>query len=500
MGASDRRPRPAEERSHGPTVPTAPPRVRIQHRRQRRHAVRTTSRRAAPPRAAAARRRRRRDGARAGRGAGPAGDTRAGTGGRGDAADRPGARHPREGRRLPGDGHEHRQGAADAARHPAVAVDRHRAADAGPQRDDGRRGAAQRPRRDVQRRRRRPQRRQHHDPRLLGGRRPLPRHDPRRRTVQPRHVQPLRDRRAARLGVDAVRPRLDRRRRQPGEQVAVPDEPEPGLGHRRQLRLRARGRRREPRRRRQRGTARQRDGDRQRELPRGAALPPLGCGALVHVGPRHARRGERRVLLPGRGQHARLRRPVLPRAAAAGTGGRVVLRPDQRRLREVPHGDRHRHLGAPLLARRAVEERPALRQLPARPVADRAAPLGQPRPAAAGVGDHPRPARARGRGPRLDQPDRLHGQVRDGHGEAPGAGRHGARERGLVDAALGARAGRVHPDDDGREPERQPAAARQLLRAQRHAGDELPVDDGRPLRAGLRRADPAVEDPGRRAL
>ena len=105
-----------------------------------------------------------------------------------------------------------------AARRPAVGDRRHREADGGPPRRHREGGAA------LHRRHHLPGgrgRRGRHPPaRLLADRerRHLRRRHPRPGVLRPRHLQLRPDRGAARLGVDAVRPRLDRRRRQPGQQ------------------------------------------------------------------------------------------------------------------------------------------------------------------------------------------------------------------------------------------------------------------------------------------
>ena len=82
------------------------------------------------------------------------------------------------------------------------------------------RSAAQRVGPHLQRRRRRPLRRQHDAARLLYLRRHVSRRHPRHRAVQPRNLLPRTDRRAARLRLDAVRPRPGRRRHQPRLQDA----------------------------------------------------------------------------------------------------------------------------------------------------------------------------------------------------------------------------------------------------------------------------------------
>ena len=64
-------------------------------------------------------------------------------------------------------------------------------------------------------------RQQHQPARFHGAHRHLPRRLPRSRPVLSRHVRSRIDRSAERAVVDAVRPRFDRRRDQPGEQDAV---------------------------------------------------------------------------------------------------------------------------------------------------------------------------------------------------------------------------------------------------------------------------------------
>ena len=73
-------------------------------------------------------------------------------------------------------------------------------------------------------RRHRERHRPGHPPARLSGRhggRPADRRHARPVAVRPRHLQPRPHRSAARLGLDAVRPRLDRRRDQPGDQEAA---------------------------------------------------------------------------------------------------------------------------------------------------------------------------------------------------------------------------------------------------------------------------------------
>ena len=69
--------------------------------------------------------------------------------------------------------------------------------------------------------RRRHDRQQHQPQRLLGTHRHLPRRHARPRPVLPRHLRARADRGADGSVVDAVRPRLDRRRDQPGAEEAV---------------------------------------------------------------------------------------------------------------------------------------------------------------------------------------------------------------------------------------------------------------------------------------
>ena len=80
--------------------------------------------------------------------------------------------------------------------------------------------AAQRARHHARRSRRRPDRQQHQPARLLGAHRHLPRRLARPRPVLPRHLRARVDRGADGSVLDAVRPRLDRRRDQPGAEAA----------------------------------------------------------------------------------------------------------------------------------------------------------------------------------------------------------------------------------------------------------------------------------------
>ena len=134
---------------------------------------------------------------------------------------RQGRRRARGQAKRPGGDHRDRQGPAGAARHPAIADGGDREADRRPQARHPERGAAQH--RQHQLPGRRGRRGGHPPARLLAVvyRRHLCRRHPRPRLLRARHLQPRSAGGAARLGIDAVRPRLYRWRGQPGQQGAA---------------------------------------------------------------------------------------------------------------------------------------------------------------------------------------------------------------------------------------------------------------------------------------
>ncbi len=95
-------------------------------------------------------------------------------------------------------------------------------ADAGTRRDESRRRAAQCPGDHARRRGRRQHRQQLQPARLQRAYRSLPRRDARSRSVLSRRLLARRSRSPAGTLVDALRPRLDRRHHQPGQQAPEP--------------------------------------------------------------------------------------------------------------------------------------------------------------------------------------------------------------------------------------------------------------------------------------
>ncbi len=275
----------------------------------------------------------------------------------------------------PRDDDDRRPRPSGPARRAAVDDHPHREAARRPQ-DRHRQGSAALHRRH-QLPRRRGRRGGHPAARLLAHleRRHLRRQHPRPGLLRPRRVRLRPHRGAARFGIDAVRARLERRRRQPGEQGSPAHERERALDDVRQRPLPASHRRLQPEDVRYLGVAHQRDDHQRRQL--GQRDRQVRHRAGVSLGHRHERRVHAGLLLPREPQRHQLRHAVAaPRRVGRHLGGQPG-RPDpdrpeallrcHQRLQQRLCLARHLPAHAPLRRRRAAAHHPAPRRLRPRP-------------------------------------------------------------------------------------------------------------------------------------
>ena len=289
-------------------------------------------------------------------GAGIGDDLRADAAGGGpDAAGSEGSR--RDGRRrLQPRQVEHRRRRRDAAaRHSAVGDGDQQHADAGAGRDEPRRCAAQCAGHHDGRRRRRVDRQQLQPARLHRAHGSLSRRDARPRAVLPRRLLARCGRGAAGPVVDAVRPRVDRRRHQPGEQGAHPHPVRHGDRDRRHAAVVPGHHGRQPADRRRFGVPRRGDGTVRPLDARRHAEPRLRRRAVALLRDGHGDRDHPRRLADAQQRHARLRAAAGQRRARGGRSQDLLRRhrrPDaagrhQPQRNDHPQGRGERHAAQP---------------------------------------------------------------------------------------------------------------------------------------------------------
>ena len=280
----------------------------------------------------------------------------------------------------------------------------------------------------------------------------LPRRRPRHRPVQPRRLQPRAGRRAQGTVRRLLRPRLDGRRHQPGEQVTTSSELLRRDAERRQRAAGSRHHRLEPGAgRHQHGPAPQRARAVQRaRRPRLRGHPPVRRGAVVCLGHRHADPGDGELLLLLREQSAGPRYPdrhvPRPDRRAARREPVELLRHRAAGLREGAPAPRHHHLRPQVQRGHRVPQHLPLPMVGSggRRHAGRHPPARHRRAAAGVDRSHQEP-----RGPRRErvdprQPDRSPVQVQHVDAQAQAGGRRRPRPSNVRPPDHHAHAGAEH--------------------------------------------------------